>query len=304
MAWVKLDDGFFRHPKVLRAGRDARDLHLAAMCYAAANLTGGAVPAEALRALAAEAVVGTPGRLAGTLVEVGLWEAPSTPGGPYQIHDWDVYNPTRDQVLRQREENARRLAAWRKRKAANGRSNGVGNGVTNGVGNAPSNGGVALSPSYSPSSSAPSEHLLQQDTSVAIDTSAPAARIESEPPGKKSLEPRYSPDFEAWWSAYPRKREKVDAYAAYQKTVKAGAAPAELLTAATNYATAADEQGAEDQYIKLPATFLGPARPWLDFRAGVPRPVPRTSPAANGRHRPNAFEQIDLEVARMKGETP
>jgi hypothetical protein len=57
MSWVKLDDGFFRHPKVIRAGRDARDLYLAAACWSNRWRTDGLIPREALPILAAEAEV-------------------------------------------------------------------------------------------------------------------------------------------------------------------------------------------------------------------------------------------------------
>ena len=40
MPWVKLDDHFFRHPKVIAAGRDARDLFLAGLCYYSSGPTG------------------------------------------------------------------------------------------------------------------------------------------------------------------------------------------------------------------------------------------------------------------------
>ena len=39
MSWVKIDDQFFMHPKVIAAGRDARDLYLAALTYTAGQLT-------------------------------------------------------------------------------------------------------------------------------------------------------------------------------------------------------------------------------------------------------------------------
>ena len=31
--WVRLDADYFRNPKVLAAGRDGRDLHLASICW-------------------------------------------------------------------------------------------------------------------------------------------------------------------------------------------------------------------------------------------------------------------------------
>lgn len=130
-----------------------------------------------------------------------------------------------------------------------------------------------------------SERLPEQEAVEAVHTTAPAAPERSPAPRVVSLEPRYSDEFEAWWSAYPRKREKVEAFALYEKTLKAGATAEELLAAARNYAIAADEEGAEDRHIKLPATFLSlKARPWLDFRKGVPRSG--RTPKANGRPSP------------------
>ncbi len=85
MSWVKVDDQFFRHPKVVAAGRDARDLYLAALCYSAGSLTDGFVPAGSLRILAAEAEVDNAPACAELLLTAGLWEQVE---GGYQIHDW------------------------------------------------------------------------------------------------------------------------------------------------------------------------------------------------------------------------
>jgi hypothetical protein len=52
MAWVKLDDGYFRHPTVLRAGRDARDLHMACLLYLAGQGGGRFIPDQAMSHIA------------------------------------------------------------------------------------------------------------------------------------------------------------------------------------------------------------------------------------------------------------
>jgi hypothetical protein len=111
MAWFKLDDGFFHHPKVVQAGRDARDLWLAAGCYCAKELTDGVVPAACLPLLAAEAQVSGPGKLAARLVVAGLFEERD---GGYAIHDYLAYNPSRATVLAERARvNEVRAAAGR-----------------------------------------------------------------------------------------------------------------------------------------------------------------------------------------------
>src|SRR5262245_25445896 len=103
MAWVKVDDQFFRHPKVLAAGRDARDLYLVGLCYCAQGLTDGFIPAQAVRVLAAEAEIDSGPACAAQLVAVGLWE--EAPGG-YAIHDYLEYQPSKERVIATREARA------------------------------------------------------------------------------------------------------------------------------------------------------------------------------------------------------
>ena len=89
MSWVRFDDGFMRHPKVLAAGRDARDLYIAAMFHCGTHLTDGFIMAPALPLIAAEAGVpydeANTQALASRLVEVGLWQMVQ---GGYQVHDY------------------------------------------------------------------------------------------------------------------------------------------------------------------------------------------------------------------------
>jgi hypothetical protein len=97
MAWVKLDDGFFGHPKVQRAGRDAAQLFLASLCYSSSYLTDGVVDKSALGAVSA--LVGIPNRVAKTLpsqlCNAGLWR---DCGDHWEINDYLEYNPSRTDV--------------------------------------------------------------------------------------------------------------------------------------------------------------------------------------------------------------
>jgi hypothetical protein len=103
VTWVKLDDQFFRNAKVLRAGRDARDLYLAGLCFCAGSLTDGHIPRNALRMLGAEADIGDPAAAADRLMLVGLWHAT---GDGFTVHDWRTYNPSAEQVRTTREHRA------------------------------------------------------------------------------------------------------------------------------------------------------------------------------------------------------
>jgi hypothetical protein len=116
MAWVKLDDQFFRHPKVLAAGRDARDLYMVGLCYCAQGLTDGFIPSQAVRVLAAEAEIDTGPASAARLVDVGLWEPID---GGYAIHDYHEYQPSKERVLATREARAEAGSRGGKQKASN-----------------------------------------------------------------------------------------------------------------------------------------------------------------------------------------
>ena len=95
MTWVKLDDRFPDHPKVLALGDDYERglaLHVRGLCYAAGNLTDGFVPARAFREDVA---------IAARLVAVGLWKEVA---GGYLIHDFLDFNKSKAQVEKEREE--------------------------------------------------------------------------------------------------------------------------------------------------------------------------------------------------------
>ena len=145
MSWVKLDDQFFSNPKVLLAGRDARDLYLAGLTFCAAQLTDGFIPDNALRMLAAQADVDDPASLAGRLVAVDLWERVED---GYQIHDWLKYNPPASEQKRKRDLNAERQARFRETHAEELRQQR--NARRNALRNAGSNGGVTRAPSPYP----------------------------------------------------------------------------------------------------------------------------------------------------------
>lgn len=75
----------------------------------------------------------------------------------------------------------------------------------------------------------------------------------------------YPTPFEEWWTVYPRKIEKGNAYKKYQARRKDGYSDAELMEAAKNYAAQCKKQKTEKQYIKHPKTFLSEPLPFLDF---------------------------------------
>lgn len=110
MSWVRLDDQFFGNPKARRVGKDGRELFIASLCYAAAQLTDGEIPRDVLDVLAAQAQVkATP--TARRLVEVGLWH---DKGDHYEIHGFHEYNESAAQVRQRRERDRLRKQTQRR----------------------------------------------------------------------------------------------------------------------------------------------------------------------------------------------
>lgn len=107
--YVRLDIGFFDHPKAVAAGADGRALWLVALVWSRGQLTDGDVPAAMLPLLAFKAglTVDSAQAAADRCVEVGLLER--TAGG-WSIHDYGAHQTTRDEIdgIRQ---------AWRERQA-------------------------------------------------------------------------------------------------------------------------------------------------------------------------------------------
>ena len=116
MAWVRIDDQFSDHPKIVKAGPIALVLQVRAFCYAARHLTDGYIPAELVPIFLAglEKLGADPSADWGRfMVEARLWDP--TEGG-YLVHDYLDYNPSREEVLAdQRRTSNRGVAGGRAR---------------------------------------------------------------------------------------------------------------------------------------------------------------------------------------------
>ncbi|WP_395144437.1 hypothetical protein [Armatimonas sp.] len=126
MPWLKLDDAFFDHEKILDRSKDAKLLHLAALTYCAARSPHGVLSPAAVRVCAAKVDISDREEVVTELLFANLWETvppdsplQPVPPGSYQIHDFTVYNPTPEQAdaLRtaRREEDRRRADSERQR---------------------------------------------------------------------------------------------------------------------------------------------------------------------------------------------
>lgn len=139
MVWAKIDDAILDNPKIAQVGMLGFALHVAAITWCCRNLTDGFIPASRVHCLlnfgntsgevtaklrsncvAAPAAVD---RLcdawmdcgeidaiciANDLMAAGLWEMAN---GGYQLHDFLVYNPSKKQVLEERDRGRERAKA-------------------------------------------------------------------------------------------------------------------------------------------------------------------------------------------------
>lgn len=82
--------------------------------------------------------------------------------------------------------------------------------------------------------------------------------------------------FEKFYNAYPRREQRTPARQAYEKTVKKNKKiPQEhFVIAAQNYAEEVARKARGIDYIKLPATFLGPREYWKDYLPQVENEQP------------------------------
>lgn len=107
MAWFKIDDNFYDHPKVDELSLDAVGLWALCGTYAARHLTDGFIAARRVTRL------GGTDELAAELVDAELWEP--TEGG-YEFRNWHEYQPTKDGVEAKRDADRERKRKQRRNK--------------------------------------------------------------------------------------------------------------------------------------------------------------------------------------------
>lgn len=93
MGWIRLDDRFAEHPKILELTDRELRVHVNALCYTARAQDPHITPA-ALRVLGATA------RQAGRLVDIGVWDVNDN---GWVIHDWQDYQ-RRDSPAREKQQ--------------------------------------------------------------------------------------------------------------------------------------------------------------------------------------------------------
>lgn len=75
----------------------------------------------------------------------------------------------------------------------------------------------------------------------------------------------YPEGFENFWSVYPKKVGKGEAYKKFCARVNDGWSEAELTEAASRYAECIERDKTDERYIKHPKTFLSETTPFTDY---------------------------------------
>lgn len=110
MAWFKTDDQLHSHPKPRRAGLEAMGLWIVAGSHSTAYKGEGFVPAWYIDSWPRGK------KLAAQLVAARLWEEGEKDGLPgYVFHDWEHFQPTAEEVEREREASRLRQKNRRER---------------------------------------------------------------------------------------------------------------------------------------------------------------------------------------------
>ena len=108
MSWVRLDDQWYDHPKLIALPELAQLLWVKGLTYAARYLTDGHLTAASADRLLAS--WRTSRTMAEKLVQAGLWE--KTEAG-FKIHDYEQYQPLACDVKAKRIAATQRMKRWR-----------------------------------------------------------------------------------------------------------------------------------------------------------------------------------------------
>jgi hypothetical protein len=113
MSWIRLDDNFPNHPKIVGLNDQAFRLYISGLCYASHYLTDGLIIEPAMRRLdGADGV--------NELVEAGLWLKVAK---GWQIASYGEYQTPKSEVEKAKQANRERVNRWKEKQKGNGINN-------------------------------------------------------------------------------------------------------------------------------------------------------------------------------------
>lgn len=113
MTWVRLDDGFCEHEKIVGLSDRAFRLHVSALCHCGRLLTDGRVTSSHLRVLAGLLSMRNIHKVVDELIAARLWA--TNDDGSHRINDYLDYNPSSVRVKEERDRKARNQQSYRDR---------------------------------------------------------------------------------------------------------------------------------------------------------------------------------------------
>jgi hypothetical protein len=111
MAWVKIDDSFPDHPKIVGLSDIAFRVHISGLCYCGKFLTDGKIPMKIAARFAEENIA-----ILVELSNAGLWME-DLPNNGFIIHDYLTYQTSKDQVEQKRASLRERQKRYREKQA-------------------------------------------------------------------------------------------------------------------------------------------------------------------------------------------
>jgi len=171
----------------------------------------------------------------------------------FYIHDWEMWQEQWYKAKERRESDTRRKKEYRRR--------------------------VAQMPEYQKDG----EDVAEEKEEISQEQKAESESKDSEQSEKQEKKAKYSDGFEAFWTSYPRKIGKGEAFRKYSTRRKDGFSDEQLELAAKNYALQCKKMKTEPQYTKHPKTFLSDALPFMDYipkeaEVKAPEPEPGSNP--------------------------
>jgi len=116
MAWIKLNDAFPNHPKIVGLSDLAFRIHVTGLCYCGTYLTDGYLPYTVVNTM-----ITTPElKPTDELEKVGLWYRVVN---GFQIHDYLAHQTSKQQVQEKQEALRERQKRYRERKSNNANNN-------------------------------------------------------------------------------------------------------------------------------------------------------------------------------------
>lgn len=224
--WVKIDDGFATHPKILKAGITALAIQVRAICYASQNQTDGYIPAEALPIILIgidpmQSVWPT------YMVNHRLWDEVD---GGYAVHNflkWNVSKKDRESWKKKLSSSGKKgmKSRWNKKKVE----------ITN-----------AISEVITP---------VITDPITSLSTSTSTSTLTSSLTSSDS-------EFEQFWQVYPKKTGKKAALQAWKKA-KDRPQVVDIVQAIESQKKSIQWAKENGQFIPNPSTWINQGR-WSD----------------------------------------